>query len=111
MRLRFRGCPVLSSSQTTVVPLARLQLVEPEQLPIAVVEQDVEGGVAGVAPPLGDNPLPAPKVDLAMVLFDPHPLADMRLFWPHEDLPSNSQNASPSDQRIPSLQASSTSNS
>jgi hypothetical protein len=35
----------------------------------------------------------------------------MRLFWPHEDLPSNSQNASPSDQRIPSLQASSTSNS
>jgi hypothetical protein len=57
-----------------------LQLVVPEQLPIAVVEQDIEGGVAWVSPSFGDSPFPALPVRRAMVLSDPYPLADLSFF-------------------------------
>src|SRR5215203_1303148 len=76
-----------------MVHIDLLQLVVPEQLPIALVEQDVEGWVAGVSPPVRDSPLLAPKVCLAMVVADPHPLADLRFFGPHDDLPSTSPKA------------------
>src|SRR5215208_4665688 len=80
--LRSRSGPVLASC-TTIVHIELLQLVVPEQLPDAVVEQDIEGRVGRVAPPVCDGPLPGPEVCLAMVLSDPHPLADLRFFGPH----------------------------
>ena len=73
--LRPRGGPV-SASCTTILFVDQLQLVVPEKLPIAVVEQDIEGRVVGVAPPMGDGSLPAPQGRLTMTVSDLHPLAD-----------------------------------
>ena len=80
-----RSGPVLTACTSTYL-IDLLQLVVPEQLPIAVVESDIESGVAEVSPSLGDGPLLAPQVHLAMGLSDPHPLADLRFFGLHEDL-------------------------
>jgi hypothetical protein len=43
-------------------------------------------GGPGVSPPLDDGPHPALQLRLAIVLSDPHPLADLRFLRPHEDL-------------------------
>ena len=37
----------MTMSRTTIVDL--LQLVVPEKVPAAIIEQDIEGGVAGVS--------------------------------------------------------------
>jgi hypothetical protein len=53
----------------TIVLVQRLQLVLPKQVPSAVVEQDVEGRVAGVAPPLGYRSLLASQARRAKVIL------------------------------------------
>ena len=53
---------------------------------MAVGEQDVERRIVRVSPPLGDGPLPAPQLRLAMILSYPHPLADLRFLGSHVDL-------------------------
>src|ERR687894_456631 len=69
-----------SASSCASSTVGFLQLVVPEQLPDAVVEQDVQGSVVGIAPPLLDRPLSASPRHRAMVFPDPHPPADVRLF-------------------------------
>jgi hypothetical protein len=79
LRLRSRGSP-LWTSFAPILLVDLIQLVEPEQLPIAVVEQDIEGGIVRVSPPPGDGPLLAPQVRRKMIVPDPHPLAYLRFF-------------------------------
>jgi hypothetical protein len=52
---------------------------------MTLVEQDVEGGVAGVSPSPDDRTLQAPQARRAMVLSDPHPFADARVFGSQGD--------------------------
>jgi hypothetical protein len=64
------------------------QLVVPEEQPVALIKEDVEGGIAGVSPSLGDRTLPAAQARVAMVFPDPHPFAHARFLRPHGDLTS-----------------------
>jgi hypothetical protein len=59
------------------------QLVIPEEQPVALIKDDVEGGVAGVSPSLDDRALPAAQASVAMVFPDPHPFAYARFLRPH----------------------------
>ena len=66
------------------------QLVVPEQLPSAVVEQHVQGDVVGVSPPFLDRAFQSSGGHTAVVSSYPYPLGDVRLLreQAHPDLGS-----------------------
>src|SRR5215217_132862 len=83
--------PVMASSRGRASILSFINLfkfVVPEEQPVALIKEDVEGGVAGVSPPLDDRALPAAQVRGAMVFPNPYPFAYARFLGPHGDLTS-----------------------
>src|SRR5215213_7976066 len=83
--------PVMASSRGRASILSFIDLfkfVVPEEQPVALIKEDVEGGVAGVSPPLDDRALPAAQVRGAMVFPNPYPFAYARFLGPHGDLTS-----------------------
>src|ERR687889_322143 len=81
--------PAMASSRGRASLLSFIdlfQLVVPEKQPVALIKEDVEGGVAGVSPPLDDHALPAAQARGPMIFPDPHPFAYARILGSHGDL-------------------------